>query len=74
MKNYALWFFGLFILLFTPVSAKAQGRFEITPFGGYETSGSIPSTFTQITVVSPHPSTNFASMMRSLTVHSSASI
>jgi opacity protein-like surface antigen len=42
MKNFTLWFFLLSILVFTSVSAKAQGRFEITPFAGYETSGSYP--------------------------------
>jgi hypothetical protein len=42
MKNHTLWFLGLLIALSTSASAEAQGRFEVTPFAGYETSGSYP--------------------------------
>jgi hypothetical protein len=42
MKQRTIWFLGFFALLFTTASARAQSRFEITPFAGYETSGSYP--------------------------------
>jgi hypothetical protein len=44
MKICMVWFLGLtLILLFvTSQSTPAQGRFEVTPFVGYETSGSYP--------------------------------
>jgi Outer membrane protein beta-barrel domain len=42
MKTRTLSFLGLAVLLLTSASAKAQGRFEVTPFAGYETSGSYP--------------------------------
>lgn len=42
MKTRTLWFAVLGLFLFSGVPAKAQGRFEVTPFAGYETSGSYP--------------------------------
>jgi Outer membrane protein beta-barrel domain len=42
MKIRTLGFLGLLIFLITSGPARAQGRFEVTPFGGYETSGSYP--------------------------------
>jgi Outer membrane protein beta-barrel domain len=42
MTKATLWVLGFIILSLTSVPAKAQGRFEITPFAGYETSGSYP--------------------------------
>ena len=42
MKIRTMFFLGMAVLLLTSLQAKAQGRFEVTPFGGYETSGSYP--------------------------------
>ena len=44
MKIRMLTYLGLTLvfLLSTSISTRAQGRFEITPFAGYETSGSYP--------------------------------
>lgn len=42
MTIRSMWFLGILLLLFTSVSARAQGRFEASPFVGYETSGSYP--------------------------------
>jgi hypothetical protein len=45
IRNYSFAaLFAVGILLLTGISVRAQGRFEITPFGGYETSGSYPLT------------------------------
>ena len=46
MKIRTMWF-GAALFLLTAVSAKAQARFELDPFVGYQTSGSYPvSIFT----------------------------
>jgi hypothetical protein len=44
MKIRTMWLLGptLMLLLFTSSSILAQERFEVTPFAGYETSGSYP--------------------------------
>ena len=44
MKIRTIWFLSptLILFLFTSHSIQAQGRFEVTPFAGYETSGSYP--------------------------------
>ncbi len=42
MKIRTMLILGLAVLLFTSLQAKAQGRFEVTPFAGYETSASYP--------------------------------
>jgi hypothetical protein len=54
MKIRTMWFLGLslILLLLTTSSTPAQGRFEVTPFVGYETSGSYP-----ISVFSTGPET-----------------
>ena len=49
MKIRTLWFTGAVMLLLTATSLKAQGRFEVTPFVGYETSGSYPVDITSST-------------------------
>jgi Outer membrane protein beta-barrel domain len=42
MKHRAFWL-GFFAFFFAAaVSTRAQGKFEVTPFAGYETSGSYP--------------------------------
>jgi Outer membrane protein beta-barrel domain len=40
MKHRTPWFAAIALFLLAAVSTKAQGRFELTPFVGYETSGS----------------------------------
>jgi Outer membrane protein beta-barrel domain len=45
MNLRTLWLFGMVVVLFGAVSAKAQGRFEVTPFVGYETSASYPLSY-----------------------------
>ncbi|HKM84490.1 MAG TPA: OmpA family protein [Candidatus Acidoferrum sp.] len=42
MKHRTAWFLGVAAFLLTGVSTNAQGRFEVTPFIGYETSGTYP--------------------------------
>ena len=42
MKYRMAWFLAVAAFLLMGVSTKAQGRFEVTPFVGYETSGSYP--------------------------------
>src|SRR5271166_1359899 len=42
MKIGSILFLGFITLLFASLPAKAQGRFEVTPIVGYETSGSYP--------------------------------
>jgi len=44
MKRCTAWFrfVALILVLFTAMPTRAQQRFEITPFVGYETSGSYP--------------------------------
>lgn len=44
MKIRSLWFFSLALAfaLLTPVPARTQGRFEASPFAGYETTASYP--------------------------------
>lgn len=42
MKHRALWLGLLALFLSTAPSLRAQGKFEISPFVGYETSGSYP--------------------------------
>ena len=44
MKIRAMWFAAAAFLLLAAISTKAQGKNEITPFVGYETSGSYPVT------------------------------
>jgi len=41
MKIWTKWI-CLFVILFGAVSARAQQRFEVTPFAGYESSASYP--------------------------------
>ena len=49
MKLRFLLIFGIAALLFTSISTPAQGRFEVSPFVGYETSGSYPiSVFSSV--------------------------
>ncbi len=42
MKTRTMIFLGSLAFLLAAFSANAQGRFEVTPFVGYETSGSYP--------------------------------
>ena len=42
MKHRIAWFLAVAAFLLAAVSTKAQGRFEVTPFVGYETSGTYP--------------------------------
>jgi len=42
MKNRTAWILAVAAFLLMAISTKAQGRFEISPFVGYETSGSYP--------------------------------
>ena len=42
MKNLLLWAAFAALFLLAANSSRAQGRFEVTPFVGYETSGSYP--------------------------------
>jgi len=42
MKYRIAWFLAVAAFLLAAVSTKAQGRFEVTPFVGYETSGTYP--------------------------------
>lgn len=42
MKYRIAWFLAVAAFLSMGVSTKAQGRFEVTPFVGYETSGTYP--------------------------------
>ena len=42
MMNRCVYILCFAVLLFTAVSARAQQKFEVTPFVGYETSGSYP--------------------------------
>lgn len=44
MKMRMMWFTGsaLLLLMLISTESRAQGRFEVTPFAGYETSGSYP--------------------------------
>lgn len=54
MKTRTMLFFGSFAFLLASFSANAQGRFEVTPFVGYETSGSYPiSVFSNTGVGGP---------------------
>jgi len=46
MKIHTMWFAALAIFLLAAVSVHAQGRWELTPFVGYETSGSYPISTT----------------------------
>jgi opacity protein-like surface antigen len=48
MKMRMLWFAALAIFLLAAISVHAQGRWELTPFVGYETSGSYPVTSSSI--------------------------
>jgi hypothetical protein len=50
MKNRTLWFAATALFLLAAISTRAQGRFELTPFVGYQTSGSYPLTSTVATV------------------------
>ncbi len=45
MNFRTMWLFGMVVVLFGAVSVKAQGRFEVTPFVGYETSASYPLSY-----------------------------
>lgn len=42
MKIRSYFFFAILLFLCASSSLKAQGRFEVTPFAGYETTGSYP--------------------------------
>jgi hypothetical protein len=42
MRYRIAWFLAVAAFLLMGVSTNAQGRFEVTPFVGYETSGSYP--------------------------------
>jgi outer membrane protein W len=42
MKICSMWLAAAAVFLFAAVSAKAQGKFELDPFVGYETSASYP--------------------------------
>ena len=42
MKTRNLWLLALSFFLLATASTKAQGRFEVSPFVGYETSASYP--------------------------------
>ena len=42
MKYRIAWFLAVAAFLLMGVSTNAQGKFEVTPFVGYETSGSYP--------------------------------
>ena len=42
MKNRTAWFLAVAAFLLLGITTKAQGRFEVSPFVGYETSGSYP--------------------------------
>lgn len=55
MKKYLAMVPGLLaFFLASAASAPAQGKFEVTPFAGYETSGSYPvSLFSSGTIVNP---------------------
>jgi opacity protein-like surface antigen len=54
MKIRTIWFTAAVSFLFAAISTNAQERFEITPFVGYETSGSYPVSSSQISgVTSP---------------------
>jgi hypothetical protein len=44
MKIRKTWFVIAALVPFAAISAHAQGKFEVTPFVGYETSGSYPIT------------------------------
>ena len=48
MKIHTMWFAALAIFLLAAVSVHAQGRWELTPFVGYETSGSYPISTTSV--------------------------
>jgi len=50
MKMRTMWFTGAALFLLAAISTHAQGRWELTPFVGYETSGSYPVTTTTSTV------------------------
>jgi opacity protein-like surface antigen len=54
MKIRTVWFAAAVLFFFAACSTKAQGRFELTPFVGYETSGSYPVS-TSTTGASPIP-------------------
>jgi outer membrane protein with beta-barrel domain len=53
MRIRTIWFAAVALFLFAAGSTCAQGRFEIDPFVGYETSGSYPVTTTGGTSTSP---------------------
>ncbi len=57
MKIRTMSFLGLtlILLLLTSTSTPAQGRFEVTPFVGYETSGSYPISIFSNTGPVPAP-------------------
>jgi outer membrane protein W len=46
MKIFKIWIAATALVFVASLSARAQGRFEVTPFVGYETSGSYPITST----------------------------
>lgn len=46
MKIFKIWIAAAALFFVASLSAHAQGRFEVTPFVGYETSGSYPVTST----------------------------
>ena len=42
MKTRTMWFAAASLFLLAAISTPAQGRWEVTPFAGYETGGSFP--------------------------------
>jgi len=46
MKIRTMWLGAVALFLLAGISTKAQGRFEVTPFVGYETSASYPISAT----------------------------
>ena len=46
MKMRTMWFAAAALFLLAAISTHAQGRWEVTPFAGYETGGSYPVTTT----------------------------
>ena len=42
MKNRSMWLAAIAVFLLAAISTNAQGKFEVTPFVGFETGGSYP--------------------------------
>jgi len=54
MKMRTLWFAAAASFLLAAISTHAQGRWEVTPFAGYETGGSFPVNSSS-SVTTPNP-------------------